>query len=153
MKARLNPFEAAPKEMKAWLDCSNVMHQTKLEPRLMYLVQMRASQINGCAVCLNMHSADARKAGETEQRLYVLDAWRDSPLYSERERAALGWTEALTLIAQTHAPDEAYQALAAQFSEEERVQLSLMIVTINGWNRLMAGFHVVHPVADEQLAA
>ena len=151
-KARLNPFEAAPKEMKAWLECSNVMHQTRLEPRLMYLVQMRASQINGCAVCLNMHSTDARKAGETEQRLYLLDAWRDSPLYSERERAALGWTEALTLVSETHAPDDAYEVLRRHFTEEEQVKLTLLIGLVNAWNRINIGFRAVHP-AEEKKAA
>ena len=118
----------------------------------MDLVVTRASQINGCAFCLDMHTSDARKRGETEQRLYLLDAWRDSPLYSERERAALAWTEALTLLAETRAPDDVYEALKAQFSDEEQVKLTLLIVAINGWNRIQVGFRAVHPV-DERRAA
>ena len=105
----------------------------------MELVKIRASQINGCAFCLDMHAAEARKAGETEQRLYLLDAWRDSPLYSDRERAALAWTEALTRLADKGAPDDVYQALKSHFSDEEQVALTLLIVTINGWNRLQVG--------------
>jgi AhpD family alkylhydroperoxidase len=118
----------------------------------MELVKIRASQINGCAFCLHMHTADARKHGETEQRLYLLYAWRESPLYSERERAALGWTEALTLLSQTHAPDDAYQALRAHFTAEEQVTLTLLIVAINGWNRIQVGFRVVHPFEQRQAA-
>jgi alkylhydroperoxidase family enzyme len=97
-----------------------------------------------------MHTADARKHGETEERLYLLDAWRESPLYSERERAALAWTEALTLVSETHAPDDVYHAVQAQFTEEEQVTLTLLIVAINGWNRIQVGFRAVHPVAQRQ---
>lgn len=93
-----------------------------------------------------MHTTDARQQGESEERIYLLDAWRESPLYSERERAALGWTEALTLVADTHAPDDAYRALQAHFTEEEQVKLTLLIVTINGWNRVLVGFRAIHPV-------
>lgn len=118
----------------------------------MELVKIRASQINGCAFCLHMHTASARRQGETEERLYLLDAWRESPLYSPRERAALGWTEALTLVSQTHAPDEAYQAVTQHFTEEQQVTLTLLIVAINGWNRIQVGFRAVHPV-DERKAA
>lgn len=114
---------------------------------------LRASQINGCAMCLNMHTTEARKAGETEQRLYLLDAWRESPLYSERERAALAWTEALTLLTASRAPDDVYRALEAQFTAEEQVTLSLLIVAINGFNRIGVGFRVAHPVAAERRAA
>jgi AhpD family alkylhydroperoxidase len=124
-----------------------------LEMSLIELVKMRASQINGCAFCLDMHSKDARKKGETEQRLYLLNAWRESPLYSERERAALAWTEALTLISKTHAPDSVYEVLKEQFTEEEIVKLSMLIVTINGWNRLAIGFRSVHPVEKTSAAA
>jgi alkylhydroperoxidase family enzyme len=99
-----------------------------------------------------MHTASARKQGETEERLYLLDAWRESPLYTERERAALGWTEALTLVAETRAPDDAYQALQAQFTAEEQVTLTLLIVAINGWNRIQVGFRAIHPVAERQAA-
>jgi len=152
MKPRLNPFAAAPAAMKAWLDYGQGLLAGGLEQSLMELVKIRASQINGCAHCLDMHTADARKNGETEQRIYLLDAWRESPLYSERERAALEWTEALTLLPQTHAPDEAYRALQAQFSPEEQVKLTLLIVTINGWNRIQVGFRATHPVERREAA-
>jgi AhpD family alkylhydroperoxidase len=152
MTPRLNPFAAAPAAMRSWLEYSQGVLQGGLEESLMELVKIRASQINGCAFCLHMHTAEARKKGEAEERLYLLDAWRESPLYSARERAALAWTEALTLVAETRAPDEAYQALQAQFSEEEQVQLTLLIVAINGWNRIQVGFRAVHPVAGRQAA-
>jgi AhpD family alkylhydroperoxidase len=111
-----------------------------LEHALLELVKMRASQINGCAFCLDMHSKDARAAGETEQRLYLLDAWREAPFYSARERAALAWTEALTLVSETHAPDDVYAEARAQFSEKELAALTMAIVAINGWNRIAIGF-------------
>jgi AhpD family alkylhydroperoxidase len=138
--------------MQSWLDFGNGVLRSGLEGSLMELVKIRASQINGCAFCLHMHTASARKQGETEERLYLLDAWRESPLYTERERAALGWTEALTLVAETRAPDDAYQALQAQFTAEEQVTLTLLIVAINGWNRIQVGFRAVHPVAERQAA-
>jgi AhpD family alkylhydroperoxidase len=149
---RLNPFAAAPAPMQKWLDFSKGILQTGLEESLMELVEIRASQINGCAACLHMHTAAARKRGESEERLYLLDAWRESPLYSARERAALAWTEALTLVSETHAPDETYQALQAQFTPEEQVALTLLIVTINGWNRIQVGFRAVHPVKKREAA-
>jgi AhpD family alkylhydroperoxidase len=149
---RLNPFAAAPAPMQKWLDFSKGILQTGLEESLMELVEIRASQINGCAACLHMHTAAARKRGESEERLYLLDAWRESPLYSARERAALAWAEALTLVSETHAPDEVYQALQAQFTPEEQVALTLLIVTINGWNRVQIGFRAVHPVTKREAA-
>jgi AhpD family alkylhydroperoxidase len=149
---RLNPFAAAPAPMQKWLDFSKGILQTGLEESLMELIEIRASQINGCAACLHMHTAAARKRGESEERLYLLDAWRESPLYSARERAALAWTEALTLVSETHAPDEAYQAVQAQFTPEEQVALTLLIVTINGWNRVQIGFRAVHPVKKREAA-
>ena len=152
MTPRLNPFAAAPALMQSWLDFGKVALQSGLEDRLTELVKIRASQINGCAFCLHMHTADARKLGETEERLYLLDAWRDLPLYSARERAALEWTEALTLLTETHAPDDAYRALQAQFTPEEQVALTLMIVAINGWNRIQVGFLAVHPAGERQAA-
>jgi len=152
MTPRLNPFSAAPAPMKSWLEFSQGVLQNGLEESLMELVKIRASQINGCAFCLDMHTAEARKRGETEQRLYLLDAWRDSPLYSERERAALAWTEALTLLPETRAPDDVYGALKAQFSEEEQVTLTLLIVAINGWNRIQVGFRAVHPLEERRAA-
>ncbi len=112
------------------------IHGCGLEPALLELVKMRASQINGCAYCLDMHSKDARAAGETEQRLYALNAWREAPFYSERERAALVWTEAVTLVADTHVPDDAHAQVAQQFNERELLDLTLAITTINSWNRL-----------------
>jgi AhpD family alkylhydroperoxidase len=116
------------------------VRESGLEPALLELVKMRASQINGCAYCLDMHSKDARAAGETEQRLYVLNAWREAPFYTERERAALAWTEALTLISENHVPDEIYNDVRQHFSEAELVDLSLAVVAINGWNRLAISF-------------
>jgi AhpD family alkylhydroperoxidase len=146
MKPRLNPFTAAPALMQAWLDWGKgLTGSAGLEGSLMELVKIRASQINGCAFCLHMHTAEARKAGETETRLHLLDAWRESPLYNARERAALTWTEALTLLAETRAPDEAHAELKQHFTEAEQVALTLLIVAINGWNRVQVGFRGVHP--------
>ena len=152
MKRRLNAFAAAPSLMQQWLDFGDAIHKSGLDDSLMELLKIRASQINGCAMCLHMHTADARKQGETEERLYLLDAWRESPLYTPRERAALAWTEALTLVAETRAPDEVYEELRAHFTEQEQVNLTLLIVAINGWNRLNVGFRTVHPVAESQAA-
>jgi AhpD family alkylhydroperoxidase len=152
MTPRLNAFAAAPALMQSWLEFSQGLKQMGLEESLMGLVVIRASQINGCAFCLDMHTAEARKRGETEQRLYLIDAWRDSPLYSDRERAALAWTEALTLLPQTRAPDDVYAQLKAQFSEEEQVKLTLLIVAINGWNRIQVGFRAVHPIEQRRAA-
>ncbi|GLS17172.1 alkyl hydroperoxide reductase AhpD [Labrys miyagiensis] len=143
MKARLNAFAAAPALMTQWRDFT--LGIDGLETSLMELVEMRASQINGCAYCLHMHALSARQHGESEERLYLLDAWRESPLYNERERAALEWTEALTLVAATRAPDAAYEIARAAFSEEELVKLTMLIVAINGWNRINVGFKTVHP--------
>jgi AhpD family alkylhydroperoxidase len=152
MTPRLNPFAVAPAPMQLWLDFGKTILRNGLEDRLTELVKIRASQINGCAFCLHMHTTSARKLGETEERLYLLDAWRESLLYSERERAALGWTEALTLLSETRAPDDVYRALQQQFTEEEQVMLTLLIVAINGWNRIQVGFRAVHPI-DERRAA
>jgi AhpD family alkylhydroperoxidase len=114
-----------------------------LDHKLLHLVKMRASQINGCAYCLDMHAKDARAEGETEQRLYSLDAWRETPFFSDRERAALEWTEAVTLVAATHVPDEAYEAVRAHFSEDEIKTLTLAVAMINTWNRLNVAFRTV----------
>ena len=153
MKPRMEYAKAAPAVSQAMSGLERAVHESGLEPSLLELVKTRASQINGCAFCIHMHTGEARASGEREERLYLLDGWRESPLYSARERAALGWTEALTLIAETHAPDDAYQALKENFSEEEEVKLSLAITTINAWNRLSIGFRVIHPVAAEHEAA
>jgi AhpD family alkylhydroperoxidase len=152
MTPRLNPFAVAPQPMQSFLAFGKEILEGGLEGSLMELVKIRASQINGCAFCLHMHTAEARKQGESEERLYLLDAWRESPLYSARERAALAWTEALTLVAQSRAPDDVYQELQAQFTEEEQVKLTLLIVAINGWNRIQVGFRGVHPVAGRKAA-
>ncbi|MEO3432477.1 carboxymuconolactone decarboxylase family protein [Inquilinus sp. CAU 1745] len=141
MTAKLDPFAAAPALMKSWMGTS-VAVAASLEPSLIELVKIRASQINGCANCINMHTAEARAKGETEQRIYLLSAWREAPCYNERERAALGWTEALTRLSEDHPAEDAHEALAAQFTEEEQVKLTLMINVINGWNRLAVGFNL-----------
>ncbi|HLT25776.1 MAG TPA: carboxymuconolactone decarboxylase family protein [Zeimonas sp.] len=146
MKARLDPYATAPAAMNAMLAFEKAMRTSGLEHALIELVKTRASQINGCAYCIHMHTRDARAHGETEERLYLLSAWRESPLFTERERAALAWTEALTLIAQTGAPDEDYERLQSQFSPEEQVKLTLLIGAINVWNRIAVGFRSVHPV-------
>jgi AhpD family alkylhydroperoxidase len=152
MTPRLNPFAAAPAPMQSWLDFGKGLLQDGIETSVMELVKIRASQINGCAFCLHMHTAAARKAGETEERLYLLDAWQESPLYSARERAALAWTEALTLVSQTRVPDDVYQAAREQFTEEELVKLTLLVVAINGWNRIQVGFRAIHPVEERKAA-
>jgi AhpD family alkylhydroperoxidase len=152
MTPRLNTFAAAPALMKSWLEFGQGVQRAELEASLMELVKIRASQINGCAFCLHMHTAEARRQGETEERLYLLDAWRESPLYTGRERAALAWTEALTLVAETHAPDDAYRALQEQFTEQEQVALTLLIVVVNGWNRVQVGFRAVHPTTERKAA-
>jgi AhpD family alkylhydroperoxidase len=151
MTPRLDPFHAAPALMQSWLAFGRgVAANGGLEESLLELVKIRASQINACAFCLHMHATQARKMGETEERLYLLDAWRESPLYSARERAALAWTEALTLVAESHAPDDVYQELKAHFTDAEQVALTLVIVAINGWNRVQVGFRGVHPVAKRK---
>jgi AhpD family alkylhydroperoxidase len=137
---RLDYRRALPEALRAMSGLEDAVARTGLEPALLELVRMRASQLNGCAYCLDMHSKDARARGEDEQRLHVLAAWREAPIYSERERAALAWCEALTLLPQTGAPDEAYEPLRAHFDEEEIVALTLAIVAINGWNRFAVGF-------------
>ena len=145
MDARLNPYMVAPAAMRPMIEMSERLAADGLEHSLHELVKIRASQINGCAFCLHMHTSDARKAGEREERIYLLSAWRESNLFTARERAALAWTEALTLITQGHAPDAVYAELAGEFSEEEIVKLTLAITTINAWNRVAIGFRSVHP--------
>lgn len=146
MKPRMNYYEAAPDTLNALRALEAQLQASGLERSLIELVKTRASQINGCAYCINMHTQDARKHGETEQRLYLLNAWRESPAYTDRERAALAWTEAVTLISETHAPDDLYEAVRAQFSETETVNLTMLIATINVWNRIAISFRAVHPV-------
>ena len=153
MTTRLNPFTAAPKPMKAWLDFSTGFTAASvLEPKLMELVKIRASQINGCANCLYMHTTEARAAGEREERIYLLDAWREATFYTDRERAALAWTEALTRLPDAGAPDALYDEVRAQFSEEELAELSLLITVINGWNRVAVGFGIQYKPAVKAAA-
>jgi AhpD family alkylhydroperoxidase len=136
----------APKLMHAMLELEGKVSSSGLEKSLMGLVKVRASQINGCAFCINMHAKEARDHGETEERLYLLNAWREAPCFSARERAALAWTDALTLLSETHAPDADYETMKAQFTEEEQVKLTLLIATINSWNRIVVGFRTVPAV-------
>jgi AhpD family alkylhydroperoxidase len=142
MDDRPNPYKASPKGYQALAALEHFVVSCGLERPLLELVKMRASQINGCAYCLDMHSKDARALGETEQRLYLLNAWRETPFYSERERAALEWTESITLIAANHAPKDVYERVAKQFNPEELANLTLAIATINSWNRLSIAFRV-----------
>jgi AhpD family alkylhydroperoxidase len=139
MTAKLDPLAAAPELMKNWLRTSMAVNAS-LEPALTELVKIRASQINGCANCINMHAVEAREKGETEQRIYLLSAWREAPCYTGRERAALGWTEAMTRLCEEHTHENAYDALKAEFTEAEQVKLTLIINVINGWNRIAVGF-------------
>jgi len=148
MKPRLNYAAAAPAAIRAMMQLESHVRQSGLEHRLMELVKIRASQINGCAYCIDMHTRDARKAGETEQRLYLLSAWHESPLYTPRERAALTWTEALTRLPDTGAPDDAYGEVRRHFADAELVELTLLIGAINVWNRIGVGFRSVHPMPE-----
>ncbi len=153
MKPRLNPYQVAPEVMKAVLALESQVQASGLEPSLIDLVKTRASQINGCAFCIHMHTRDARARGETEERLYLLDAWRESPLYSERERAALAWTEAVTLISETHVPDAVYAEVRQHFAEDELVKLTLAVAAINTWNRFAISFRSIHPTRPAPIAA
>jgi AhpD family alkylhydroperoxidase len=155
MTKRINPYTAGGSQLKPLVEYSVAVEAMGLETSLMELVKIRASQINGCASCLHFHTRNARSAGETEARIYVLGGWRDSPLFTDRERAALGWTEALTQLGNWHAVNEAYEPVAAQFTPEEQIALNLLVGTINALNRLNIGFAVEHPVAaaDQRAAA
>ena len=144
-KARLNPYQAAPEAMNAMLALETYVQQCGLEPALIDLVKTRASQINGCAYCIYMHTREARNRGESEERLYLLDAWHESSLYTDRERAALAWTDAVTRVADTHVPDAVYETVREQFAEDELVKLTLLVSTINAWNRLAISFRSAHP--------
>lgn len=149
MTAKLNPFAAAPSLMKDWQrSMINLAANSSFEPSLSELVKLRASQINGCANCINLHATEARANGETEQRIYLLPAWREAPCYTDRERAALAWTEALTRLSEGNGLASAYETLKAQFTEEEQLKLTLMINIINGWNRIAVGFGLFADPAD-----
>jgi AhpD family alkylhydroperoxidase len=147
-----NPFKSAPDSLKAMMALEASISAGGLEPSLLELVRMRASQINGCAYCIHMHATAARGHGETEMRLYMLPAWRESPLYSDRERAALAWTEALTRVADTGAPDADYALLKSLFTEAEQASLTFLIGSINLWNRIQVGFRASHPVEALRVA-
>ncbi len=142
MEQRLRYGKAFPEGFHALSELGKVINQSGLEPALVELVKTRASQINGCAYCIDMHTKDARAAGETEQRLYALSAWRETPFYTPRERAALAWTEAITNIQEGHASDEVYEEVRKQFNEAELVRLTMAITQINTWNRISIAFRV-----------
>jgi AhpD family alkylhydroperoxidase len=143
MKARLDPRNVAPEAMEAVSHLHAYVRNCGFDHKLLELVKLRASQINGCAWCMDMHSKELRAAGEDEQRLHVLSVWRECPFYTERERAALAWTEALTLLSQGNVPDDAFALARSQFSEQDLVKLTLAIVAINGANRINVAFRTV----------
>ena len=151
MERRIDYVNVAPGALGAMLDLERYVRESGLEHSLLHLVKLRASQINGCAYCVDMHSKDARAEGEDEQRLYALSVWRETPFFSERERAALAWTEALTLVHENGVPDEIYRGAREHFSEKELVDLTLAVVAINGWNRLAISFRP--PVGSYQPGA
>jgi AhpD family alkylhydroperoxidase len=151
MQPRLNYSNVSPDAYRAMLGLSTALRKSGLEPSLLDLVFLRASQINGCGFCIDMHTKDARARGETEQRLYLLNAWREAPFYTERERAALAWTEAVTRLEDGDVPDHVFEQARAQFSEQELANLTLAVVSINGWNRFSISFRV--PVGSYQPAA
>lgn len=153
MTPRLNIFQIAGEGTKAMLAVDASIEKSGLEHSLLELVRIRASQLNGCSACIHMHVNDALKHGDDNLRLHMLDGWRESPLFTDRERAALNWTEALTRIATTHAPDEAYALLQSQFSDTEIGYLTLLIGQINAWNRIQISLRAIHPVASPMTAA
>ena len=146
MQPRFDHYKADPASIQAMLALEKHVSSPTLDHGLRELIKLRASQINGCAFCVDMHSKDLRKHGETEQRLYLLSVWRESPLFTDAERAALAWTEAVTRVADTGVPDDVYEEFARHFTEQERVQITLLIGAINIWNRLAVSFRAVHPV-------
>ena len=143
MEARLDYTKASPEAFKAMVQMEGVVRRSGIDPKLLELMKIRASQLNGCAYCIDMHTKDARFKGEKEQRIYALDAWRETPFFTEKERTALAWTEALTNIQAGHAPDAIYDGLSKNFSDGEIVNLTLAITTINAWNRIAIGFRLV----------
>jgi AhpD family alkylhydroperoxidase len=152
MQQRFNAFKAAPDGYAALAAVEAYIKSCGLDHALLELVKTRVSQINGCAFCLHMHTQDAQKLGVTPQRLYLLNAWRESNLYSQKERAALAWAESLTLIADTGAPDEDYEEARTQFSEKELADLSIAVAMINAWNRIAIGSRSVHPADKPERA-
>ena len=152
MQPRMNFYKASPDAMKAVMGLETFVQKSGLEASLIDLVKTRASQINGCAYCVHMHTKEARQHGESEERLYLLSAWHESPLYTARERAALAWTEAVTLVAESRVPDDVYEEARQHFSETELVNLTVAVAAINAWNRLAISFRAVHPTAAAQTA-
>jgi AhpD family alkylhydroperoxidase len=142
MQPRINIAKVNPRALTAMLGLSSYLHQCRLEAKLLNLISLRVSQINGCAYCIDMHWKELRAAGECEQRLYALDAWRESSFYTERERAALAWAEAVTLVTDGHVRDEVFEEARSHFKDEELADLTLGLVAINGWNRLNISFRV-----------
>lgn len=140
MSSRIDYYKASPEAVKAMVGLEGFVNKCGLERSLLDLVKLRASQINGCAFCVDTHCTDARKNGESERRLYAVAVWREAPFFTDRERSALAWTEAVTLLSETHAPDDVYQEVIKYFNEKEAVDLTLAIITINGWNRLAVSF-------------
>lgn len=153
MQQRIDVSKISPAVYQAVAALQSYVDKSGLDPTLRELIKIRASQINGCAFCLAMHTRDARKLGETEERTHLLNAWREAPIYSERERAALGWIEAITLVAQGHVPDEAFEAVRLRFSEKEIVDLTAAAVAINSWNRIAIAFRVSPQVESKKAAA
>ncbi|MES2129895.1 MAG: carboxymuconolactone decarboxylase family protein [Pseudomonadota bacterium] len=143
MSQRADFYSSSPEAMKAMMQLEVAVGKLGLEPSLIEIIKLRASQINGCAYCVDMHTSDMRKAGEDERRIATVCVWREAPFFTARERAVLGWTEALTRLADTHAPDADYAAMAAEFSDKEMVDVTLAINTINAWNRFGVGFRKI----------
>jgi len=152
MRQRIDATKVTPAAYKAVAALQSFVDQSSLDARLRELIKIRASQINGCAYCLAMHTRDARKLGETDERMHLLNAWREAPVFSAREQAALAWTEALTLITQGHVPDEVYEQVRRQFSEDEIVELTLAVIAINSWNRIAISFRAI-PQTSQKIAA
>jgi AhpD family alkylhydroperoxidase len=153
MQPRIDVTKVSPAAYQAVAALQSYVDQSGLDPKLRDLVKIRASQINGCAFCIAMHTREARKHGETEERIYLLDAWRETPLYTPKERAALEWTEAVTLLSEGHVPDEVFDRVRKQFSEKELVDLTAATVAINTWNRLSIAFRVPPQVESKKAAA
>ena len=143
MQPRIDLYRLSPEGYKALLGLENYLSKSTVEKKLLHLIKLRVSQINGCAFCLDMHWKDLKVEGETEQRMYSLDAWRETPYYTDRERAALAWAEAVTNITDGHAPDEVFEEARQYFSEQEMADLTLAVTAINSWNRVSIAFRVV----------
>ncbi|WP_192551881.1 carboxymuconolactone decarboxylase family protein [Pseudomonas sp. IzPS59] len=143
MSPRLDYYSASPKAMKAMIALEALTSSLSIEAPLLHLIKIRASQLNGCAFCTDMHSVEARRAGETDRRLYAIAVWRDSGFFNLRERAALAWTDAVTLLAESHVPDDVYEQARTQFNEGELVDLTMAVSTISSWNRLAVSFRQV----------